>query len=266
MLTVYGPRQRIWYLSPMRAAKVQASLRIREVSSEPSLLAHTSSESRGTFRQKARSLAPLNGWACAVKICHDGMLEYTNSLDGAHIVLELAIALENHLIAALQLTVFQLILLVTSTHCFSPQLWNWMEKNLMLHSFICHVLRSSSIDVTFTLFKIRLWAGATGTVKKNINEPEQNKANKITCAPSEDSEQPGYPPSLIRASLCDLRTAKDLTLLHANSEDSDQSGRIPRLIWVYAGRTCHFDGFIVLRLKYHCLSLRILFRSQTIPY
>ena len=76
--------KRIWYLSPMRAAKVQASLRIRAVSPEPSLLAHTSSESRGTFRQKAISLVPLNGWACAVKICHDGMLEDTNSLDGAH--------------------------------------------------------------------------------------------------------------------------------------------------------------------------------------
>ena len=72
--------KRIWYLSPMRAAKVQASLRIRAVSPEPSLLAHTSSESRGTFRQKARSLAPLNGWACAVEICHDGMLEDTISL------------------------------------------------------------------------------------------------------------------------------------------------------------------------------------------
>ena len=88
---VYGPKhyvdrvKRIWYLSPMRAAKVQASLRIRAVSPEPSLLAHTSSESRGTFRQKARSLAPLNGWACAVKLCHDGMLEDTNSLDGAHV-------------------------------------------------------------------------------------------------------------------------------------------------------------------------------------
>ena len=58
---------RIWYLSPMRAAKVQASLRIRAVPPEPSLLAHTSRGSRGTFRQKARSLAPLNGWACAVK-------------------------------------------------------------------------------------------------------------------------------------------------------------------------------------------------------
>ena len=79
--------KRIWYLLPMRAAKVQASLRIRAVSPEPSLLAHTSSESRGTFRQKARSLAPLNGWACAVKICHDGMLEDTNSLDAAHLYL-----------------------------------------------------------------------------------------------------------------------------------------------------------------------------------
>ena len=67
----------------MRTAKVQASLRIRAVSPEPPLLAHTGSESRGTFRQKARSLAPLNGWACAVKIRHEGMLEDTNSPDGA---------------------------------------------------------------------------------------------------------------------------------------------------------------------------------------
>ena len=78
--------KRIWYLQPMRVAKVQASLRIRAVSPEPSLLAHTSSESRGTFRQKATSLAPLNGWACAVKICHDGVLEDTNPLEGAQYV------------------------------------------------------------------------------------------------------------------------------------------------------------------------------------
>ena len=80
-----GRAKRIWYLSPMRAAKVQASLRIRAVSPEPPLLAHTSSESSGTFRQKARSLAHLNSWACAVEICHDGMLEDTNSLGAAQI-------------------------------------------------------------------------------------------------------------------------------------------------------------------------------------
>ena len=76
----------IWYLSPMRVAKVQASLRIRAVSPKPSLLAHTSSESRGTFRQRVRFLALLNGWACAVKICHDRMLEDTNSLDAAQVI------------------------------------------------------------------------------------------------------------------------------------------------------------------------------------
>ena len=82
-----GRVKRIWYLSPMRAAKVQASLRIRAVSPEPLLLTHASSQSRGTFRQRARSLAPLNGWACAVKICHDGMLEDTNSRDAARIII-----------------------------------------------------------------------------------------------------------------------------------------------------------------------------------
>ena len=86
-LYIVDREKRIWYLSPMRAAKVQASLRIRAVSPEPPLLAHTSSESRGTFRQKARSLAPLNGWACAVKIYHDGMLEDTNSLEGALVMI-----------------------------------------------------------------------------------------------------------------------------------------------------------------------------------
>ena len=80
-----GRVKRIWYLSPMRTVKLQGSLHARAISPEPPLLAHTSSESRGTFKQKARSLAPLNGWACAVKICHDGMLEDINSLDASHI-------------------------------------------------------------------------------------------------------------------------------------------------------------------------------------
>ena len=79
-----GHVKRIWYLSHMRAAKVQVSLCICAVSPEPPLLAHTSSKSKGTFRQKTRSLATLNGGACAVKICHDGMLEDTNSLDAPH--------------------------------------------------------------------------------------------------------------------------------------------------------------------------------------
>ena len=29
---------------------------------------------------------------------------------------------------------------------------------------------------------------------------------------------------------------------------TDQMGRMPRLIWVFAGRTCHFVGFVMKRL------------------
>ena len=50
--------------------------------------------------------------------------------------------------------------------------------------------------------------------------------------------------------LCAQWVAKDPTFLHADSEDSDRTGRMPRLIWVLAGRTCHFVGFVMLRLNF----------------
>ena len=37
-------------------------------------------------------------------------------------------------------------------------------------------------------------------------------------------------------------------LSYADSEDSDQTGRMPRLIWVFAGHTCHFVGFVMRQL------------------
>ena len=39
------------------------------------------------------------------------------------------------------------------------------------------------------------------------------------------------------SSLCAQWVAKGRSFLHADSEDSDQTGRMPRLIWVFAGRT-----------------------------
>ena len=86
-LGIHGPRQANLVLIAYASSEGSGEpAHPRSLPPEPSLLAHTNSESRGTFRQKARSLAPLNGWACTVKICHDGMLEDTNSLDGAHII------------------------------------------------------------------------------------------------------------------------------------------------------------------------------------
>ena len=69
------------------------------------------------------------------------------------------------------------------------------------------------------------------------------------CAPSEDSDQPGHPPSLIRAFAVRMKKLWVLSYPLSASEDSHQTGRMPRLIWVFAGRTlilwfCHVGAQI----------------------
>ena len=59
----------------------------------------------------------------------------------------------------------------------------------------------------------------------------------------------GIRPVWPESSLCALWVAKDPMTLHADGEDSDQTARMPRLIWIFARRTCHFAGFVVRRLK-----------------
>ena len=60
------------------------------------------------------------------------------------------------------------------------------------------------------------------------------------------------------SSLCTQCVAKGPSFLHADSEDSDQTGRMPRLIWVFAGRRCHFVGFVVMWLiYYHCNAILV---------
>ena len=63
-------------------------------------------------------------------------------------------------------------------------------------------------------------------------EPSHDKTNKVAYAPIEDSDQPGHPPSLI--SVFSVRSV-DQSFLHADCEDSDQTGRMTRLNWVFAG-------------------------------
>ena len=65
----------------------------------------------------------------------------------------------------------------------------------------------------------------------------------MACAPSEDSDQPG---------------PKDPSFLRADREVSDQTGRMSRLIGVFAGRTCHFIGFVTRRLKFINVALLIM--------
>ena len=71
-----------------------------------------------------------------------------------------------------------------------------------------------------------------------IFEPPHDKTNKMTVRPAKTQI------SLLSA----WRKLGSLAIHWAHSEDSDQTGRMPRLIWVFAGRTCHFVGFVMKRL------------------
>ena len=51
------------------------------------------------------------------------------------------------------------------------------------------------------------------------------------------------------SSLSTWRIIGSLATHWAHSEDSDQTGRMPRLIWGFAGSTCHFVGFVMMWLK-----------------
>ena len=68
-------------------------------------------------------------------------------------------------------------------------------------------------------------------------EPPHDKTNKMNVRPAKTQISLGTHPVWSQSSLCTHWVAEDPVFLHVDSEDSDQTGRMPRLIWVFAGRT-----------------------------
>ena len=157
----------------------------------------------------------------------------------------------------LELLIFGYLLHRFNSNCFFQD-FNWvnppkssLSKVLFyfVHLFIClsHILTSCVQDISAKVLLM-----STHNISfywKNINkiyESMHDKIYKKVCAPSEDSYQPGHPPSLI--SLCCLHE-ESLGPIECTAK-TDQAGCMPRLIRVFAGRTCHFVGFVMLWLIY----------------
>ena len=80
------------------------------------------------------------------------------------------------------------------------------------------------------------------------------KPTKWHVRPAKTQISLGFRPVWSESLLCAQWVADDPSFLHADSEDSDQTGRMPRLIWVFARRTCHFIGFVVRWLfLFYCI-------------
>ena len=91
------------------------------------------------------------------------------------------------------------------------------------------------------------------SVCRNLNqylwkyEPWHDKTNKMSVRP------------VWSVSLCAQWVAKGPRFLHADSEYSDQTGRMPRLIWVFTGCTltllvlsCRGSLILLLLISPHC--------------
>ena len=173
--------QLMWkrYLTHQRPAKAQASLRIRTVSPEPSLFAHTIYGSRGSFRQPTTSLALLS--SCAFEFIG------TQSAKVPFLMRWLKWFISHN---TEQLLIWQAVLsLFSHTHCYI----NWAAAWQKQQNDLCAQQRLGPA-----------WA-------------------------STQSDQ---------SLLCAWRSVGSMATNLAHS------GRMLRLIWVFAERKCHF--FILL--------------------
>ena len=74
-------------------------------------------------------------------------------------------------------------------------------------------------------------------IKNTVNEPPRDKTNKVSVRPAKTQISLDIHPVWSESLLGAQWVAKDRSFLHSDSKDSDQTGRMPRLIWVFAGRT-----------------------------
>ena len=75
------------------------------------------------------------------------------------------------------------------------------------------------------------------------------KPTKWHVRPAKTQISLGIHPVWSESSLFVWRKLESLATHLAHSKDSDQTGRMPRLIWVFAGRKCHFVGLVTMGLK-----------------
>ena len=69
------------------------------------------------------------------------------------------------------------------------------------------------------------------------NEPRHDKTNKMTVRPAKTQISLGVRPVWSESSLSAWKNLGSLATHWAHSKDADQTGRMPRLIRVFAGRT-----------------------------
>ena len=108
--------------------------------------------------------------------------------------------------------------------------------------FLMRDLGYTHLYITFLLDFSEILSSKIEQISQKLtpNEPRHDKTNKGSERPAKTQISLGIRPVWSESSLSAWRNLGSLTTHWAHSEDPDQTGRIPRLIWVFAGHTVTF--------------------------
>ena len=105
------------------------------------------------------------------------------------------------------------------------------------------IWHSSQVGKNPPKFKGNNWDVQSTVVERSpasvggTSEPPHDKTNKMACAPAKTRISLGICPVWSESWLTAWRKLGSLATHWVHSEDSDQTGGMPRLIWVFTGRT-----------------------------
>ena len=99
-----------------------------------------------------------------------------------------------------------------------------------LHLYVLRLNDVESLLDEFAVTGLSVYYISRVALQNSIFEPPHDKTNKMICAPSEDRSAWAATQSDQESSQCAKWIAEVPMFLHADSEDSDQTGRMPRLI------------------------------------
>ena len=138
-------------------------------------------------------------------------------------------------------------------YCALKITWIWVNqlmisRKIYLKMPLTGFITSLHVHVWFLNLPNVLLATSTVDVLF-IYKPRHDKTNEVNVRPAKTQISLGIRPVWSESSLCAYWVANDPSFLHADSEDSDQTGRMPRLIWVRWTHT-NFVGFVMSRLNY----------------
>ena len=120
---------------------------------------------------------------------------------------------------------------------------------IILNTWFLNGDKFLSVIIFLKILKF-MWTFKRHSIQLKSFEPPHDKTNKMTVHPAKTQISLGICPVWLESSLGAQWVAKDPRFLHEDSEDSDQTGQMPRLIRVFAWGSGHFVGFVMRRLIY----------------